>query len=222
MPATNEGTSPDVADLPGSLMTSLPTLQTLANHHHIARIITRVVMWMIPQLTKPSNPSISYGGTSFNLLSIPITGADITAIGTTHLDALNIPRTSLSPTPNASVFTADGSSMNLATLQLSNRSCFATIQVHEGIQTPLSCGHCQFPKHIAITHVNRCIQIPASTMTSSAAAAQDLRPTDADPLEACGHTLCRAYTYVHPLRLQGTSEGRTRFPGAAGNNHACG
>ncbi|XP_064116562.1 uncharacterized protein LOC135222404 [Macrobrachium nipponense] len=66
-----------------------------------------------------------------------------------------------------------------ATLRLGNKSCSATIHVHEDIQTPLlSREHCralaivslEFPKPILkVTHVNRCAQFPASAMTSPAA-----------------------------------------------------
>ena len=117
---------------------------------------------------------------------IPDTGADITVIGPTHLDALNIPRTSLSPPPMTDVLNADGSPMTpavgcfQATLSLGRKSCFATVHVHEDIQTPLLCrDHCldlaivppEFPKPIlSVTHVNRCTQLPVSAMESPAAA----------------------------------------------------
>ena len=67
-----------------------------------------------------------------------------------------------------------------ATLRLGNKSCLATIHVHEDIQTALlSRAHCRalaivppdFPKPILkVTHVNRCAQFPASALTSPAAA----------------------------------------------------
>lgn len=60
---------------------------------------------------KPVKVSLSLGDVSSHLLMIPDTGADITVIGTNHLDALNIPRTSLSPPLMTDVQTTDGSSM---------------------------------------------------------------------------------------------------------------
>ncbi|XP_064083925.1 uncharacterized protein K02A2.6-like [Macrobrachium nipponense] len=133
----------------------------------------------------PVTVSLSFGDISAQLQLIPDTGADITVIGTIHLDALRIPRTRLEPPPMTDVVTADGSPMTpavgcfQATLRLGNKSCSATIHVHEDIQTPLlSREHCralaivslEFPKPILkVTHVNRCAQFPASAMTSPAA-----------------------------------------------------
>ena len=63
---------------------------------------------------KPVNVRLSYGGTSSSLLMLPDTGADITVIGPTHLDALGIPRSNLSPPAITDMLTADGSSMSPA------------------------------------------------------------------------------------------------------------
>ncbi|XP_064094383.1 interaptin-like [Macrobrachium nipponense] len=52
---------------------------------------------------------LSFGDISSYLQLIPDTGADITVIGTTHLDALCIPRTRLSHSAMTDVVTADGS-----------------------------------------------------------------------------------------------------------------
>ncbi|XP_064116655.1 uncharacterized protein K02A2.6-like [Macrobrachium nipponense] len=133
----------------------------------------------------PVTVSLSFGDISSHLQLIPDTGADITVIGTIHLDALRIPRTRLEPPPMTDVVTADGSPMTpavgyfQATLCLGNKSCSATIHVHEDIQTPLlSREHCralaivspEFPKPILkVIHVNRCAQFPASAITSLAA-----------------------------------------------------
>ncbi|XP_064087273.1 uncharacterized protein K02A2.6-like [Macrobrachium nipponense] len=133
----------------------------------------------------PVTVSLSFGDISAQLQLIPETGADITVIGTIHLDALRIPRTRLEPPPMTDVVTADVSPMTLAvgyfqaTLCLGNKSCSATIHVHEDIQTPLlSREHCralaivsqEFLKPILkVTHVNRCAQFPASAMTSPVA-----------------------------------------------------
>ncbi|XP_068245365.1 uncharacterized protein [Palaemon carinicauda] len=116
---------------------------------------------------------------------IPDTGADITVIGTIHLDALCIPRTRFEPPPMTDVVTADVSPQTPAVgyfeakLHLGNKSCSATVYVHEGIQTLLlSREHCRalaivssdFPEPILkVTHVNRCTQFHATTMTSPAA-----------------------------------------------------
>ncbi|XP_066978786.1 uncharacterized protein [Macrobrachium rosenbergii] len=133
----------------------------------------------------PVTVSLSFGDISSHLQIIPDTGADITVIGTMHLDALHIPRSKLSPPPLTDVMTAYGSPMPpavgcfQAALCLGNKSCVATIHVHEDIQTTLlSRGHCralaivspEFSKPILkVTHVNRCAQIPDSAMTSPAA-----------------------------------------------------
>ncbi|KAK7074617.1 Core histone macro-H2A.1 [Halocaridina rubra] len=81
---------------------------------------------------------------------LPDTGADVTVICICHLELLLIPRTSLQPLPDTTTLTAIGSQMCpalgwfQATLNLGSKLCFAKIQVHEGIQTPLlSFDHCQ-------------------------------------------------------------------------------
>ncbi|XP_064120305.1 uncharacterized protein LOC135224910 [Macrobrachium nipponense] len=133
----------------------------------------------------PVTVSLSFGDISSHLQLIPDTGEDITVIGTIHLDALRIPRTRLEPPPMTDIVTADGSPMTpavgyfQATLRLGNKSCSATIHVHEDIQTPLlSREHCRafaivspdFLKPILkVTHLNRCAQFPASAMTPPAA-----------------------------------------------------
>ena len=133
----------------------------------------------------PVKVSISCGNTNSTLLLLPDTGSDITIIGIHHLQALNISRSMLLPSPLTDVQTADGSAMTpalgciQATLQLGNNSCSATLHVFEEVQTALlSRLHCralaivspEFPKPIMnVTHVNR-VQIPPSAMTSPEAA----------------------------------------------------
>ncbi|KAK3893338.1 hypothetical protein Pcinc_002892 [Petrolisthes cinctipes] len=94
--------------------------------------------------------SITYRSITANLDMLPDTGADITVIGRGHLEMLQIPSSSLRPPPSTTTLTADGSSMApaLGTFQarfsIGKRSCTATVQVYEDVQTPLlSYGHCQ-------------------------------------------------------------------------------
>ncbi|KAK3893333.1 hypothetical protein Pcinc_002887 [Petrolisthes cinctipes] len=94
--------------------------------------------------------SITYRGITANLDMLPDTGADITVIGRGHLEMLQIPSSILRPPPSTTTRTADGSSMApaLGTFQarfsIGKRSCTATVQVYEDVQTPLlSYGYCQ-------------------------------------------------------------------------------
>lgn len=139
-----------------------------------------------PKTPKPVCIQLVHGELSSQLRMLPDTGADITVIGTRHLDLLQIPRDSLRPLPATPTFTADGSEMSpalgyfTATLRLGKKSCSAQIQVHHGVQTPLlSFRHCkelaiispEFPKPILqVQHVNRCTEAPLPTLTSPAAA----------------------------------------------------
>lgn len=129
---------------------------------------------------------LTYGGTTSRLMMLPDTGADISVMGPQHLDLLNIPRSHLQPPSSTTTLTADGSTMSpalvsfTATLTLAKRSCYATVQVHDGVQLPLlSYGHCKelaivppgFPKPILnVTHVNRCSELPLTAATSPAEA----------------------------------------------------
>ena len=134
----------------------------------------------------PVDVSVSFGDISSNLQIIPDTGSDITVIGTTHLDTLNIPRSRLFRPVTDSV-TADGSFFKTpavgffrATLHLGDKSCLATIHVNEGFPNALlGRGHCralaiiseEFPRPILeVTHVNSCTRIPTYATKSPEAA----------------------------------------------------
>ncbi|KAK7087022.1 hypothetical protein SK128_002690 [Halocaridina rubra] len=155
----------------------------LATTSDVARKMTRV---RIALKALPIGVHLLHDERNSRLQMEPDTGADVTVIGTRHFKLLRIPRTSLHPLPSTTTLNADGSQMFPTlewfqdTLKLGNKSCVAKILVHEGIQTPhLSFAHCQelaiilpvFPKPIlAITHVNRCAELPLPATTSSSAA----------------------------------------------------
>lgn len=134
----------------------------------------------------PVSVHLHYGNRSTRLQMLADTGADVTVLGIHHLDLLEIPRSNLLPPPPTNQLMADGSPMSpavgcfQATLTLGNRSCVAQIHVHDGVQTPLlSYSHCRelaiispdFPKPIlAVTHVNRCAEMPLPVPNSPEAA----------------------------------------------------
>ncbi|KAG0720791.1 hypothetical protein GWK47_047730 [Chionoecetes opilio] len=127
-----------------------------------------------------------HGESTSRLQMLPDTGADVTVIGTRHLQMLHIPLSSLQSLPSTTTLTADGSVMTpavgcfYATLRLHGKSCTAKIQVYEGIQTPLlSYGHCMelaiispaFPKPLLeVKHINRCAEMTHPPTTSPSAA----------------------------------------------------
>ena len=130
----------------------------------------------------------------------PDTGADESVIGRSHLEALGIPQSSLSPVAGVVVQNADGSPMApplgtfTAAITVHDKTIDATISVQDSLPTPLlSYDHCLglalipplFPRPIrTVTYARSCTTRPLPPLTSAADAKAFFLEAFADVLVA--------------------------------------